>query len=281
MKTILLPFQDDPSSVAAFAHAFLVAERFGSHVEGLFIARPPQIIEAEGIALAGAYVSQLKDEWRRRAEEAHTRFQGLVSERGIAITAMGDAGGGVTASWREMEGPEGQVVGDYGRLFDLIVVGRSGESSLVDWQVLCEAAFFESGRPTLVTGADASDVLGDKVAIHWNGSTEAARTIALGMSFLNSASSIVVLADSDGMVPGPSGEDVTRHLRRNGLPAEYRGIASGATPSGEALLAECAEMNVDLLLKGAYTHNRLRQLVFGGATRHILNHAQLPVLMAH
>ena len=124
-------------------------------------------------------------------------------------------------------------------------------------------------------------MLGDIIAIHWNGSTEAARTIALGMPFLNNASRVVVLTNTDGMVPGPSGEDVTRHLRRHGLPAEYRGIASGSTASGEALLTECTEMGADLLIKGAYTHNRLRQLVFGGATRHILSHAELPVLMAH
>ncbi|MFX4528082.1 universal stress protein, partial [Acinetobacter baumannii] len=37
----------------------------------------------------------------------------------------------------------------------------------------------------------------------------------------------------------------------------------------------------DLLVKGAFTRNRLRQMIFGGATSHIMEHADLPVLMAH
>lgn len=281
MKTILLPFQDDPIAIAALEQACLVARRFDSHIEGLFIARPPQIIEAEGIALAGAYVSQLKDEWQRRADEARGRFEQLMSDRGVQMRPLAAEGTGVSASWRDMEGPEGQVIGDYGRLFDLIIVGRSGESALVDWQVLCEAAFFESGKPTLVAGAEPREMLGETVVVSWNGSTEAARTVALGMPFLEQAGNLVVLADTDVSVPGPSGQDVTAHLRRRGLDAEYLEITSGSRSPGEAILDECTKLGADLLLKGAYTHNRLRQLVFGGATRHILSHAELPVLMAH
>jgi nucleotide-binding universal stress UspA family protein len=51
--------------------------------------------------------------------------------------------------------------------------------------------------------------------------------------------------------------------------------------AGEAILDYAAKNNCDLLVKGAYTQSRLRQMMFGGATRHILAHATLPVLMAH
>jgi nucleotide-binding universal stress UspA family protein len=51
--------------------------------------------------------------------------------------------------------------------------------------------------------------------------------------------------------------------------------------TGEAVLAVAQSLNCDLLVKGAYTQSRLRQLIFGGATRHILGHATLPVLMAN
>ena len=46
-------------------------------------------------------------------------------------------------------------------------------------------------------------------------------------------------------------------------------------------MAQAAARQCDLLIKGAYTQSRLRQMIFGGATRHILAHASLPVLMAH
>jgi nucleotide-binding universal stress UspA family protein len=36
-----------------------------------------------------------------------------------------------------------------------------------------------------------------------------------------------------------------------------------------------------LIVKGAYTHSRLRQMFFGGATSHILAYAEIPIIMAH
>ena len=54
-----------------------------------------------------------------------------------------------------------------------------------------------------------------------------------------------------------------------------------AAATGEAILDHAAKLGCDLLVKGAYTQSRLRQMMFGGATRHILANANLPVLMAH
>jgi nucleotide-binding universal stress UspA family protein len=47
------------------------------------------------------------------------------------------------------------------------------------------------------------------------------------------------------------------------------------------LLARCIDVHADLLVMGAYGHSRLREWVLGGATRHVLQHAQLPLLLRH
>ena len=80
---------------------------------------------------------------------------------------------------------------------------------------------------------------------------------------------------------GPSGEEATRHLRRNGVKATALTVNLGTRSPGEVVLDEAASLGCDLLIKSAYTQSRLRQMIFGGATRHILAHATLPVLMAH
>jgi nucleotide-binding universal stress UspA family protein len=82
-------------------------------------------------------------------------------------------------------------------------------------------------------------------------------------------------------VPGPSGEQLTRSLQRNGMPATPLTVELDGRSTGETVLATAAPQDCDLLTKGAYTQSRLRQLVFGGATRHILANATLPVFMAH
>lgn len=281
MKTILVPYYDDDIAQSALATSWLVAERFGSYVEALFVMRPPQIFDGEGIALAGSYMTQLKDEERRLAESAHKRFQTAIDARGLSVVDVTTPSQGLTAGWRETEGLEGQVVGDYGRLFDLIVIGRNFGQPWIDWSVMCEAALFETGRPVLVSAADTPASVGERVVVAWNGSTETARCIALSMPFLERAESVVVLTVEGWQVPGPSGDQVTAHLQRNGVKASARNVVSGSRTVGEAILDETREVNADLIVKGAYTHSRLRQLVFGGATRHLLHNTPIPLFMAH
>ena len=70
-------------------------------------------------------------------------------------------------------------------------------------------------------------------------------------------------------------------MRRNGIKATAVTVKPGTRASGEVILDHAASLGCDLLVKSAYTQSRLRQMIFGGATRHILAHAPLPVLMAH
>lgn len=281
MKTILVPFYDDDIAQSALDSAWLVAERFGSFVEGLFVMRPPQIFDGEGIALAGSYMTQLKEEGRRLADSAHARFERTLQGRGLTQAEVSTPAEGVSAGWREIEGLEGQVIGDYGRLFDLIVVGRNFGQPWLDWAVMCESALFETGRPVLVTSSQTPTSLGERVVVAWNGSTETARNIAFGMPILTAAESVVVLSIEGWQVPGPTADQVATHLARNGIRASAKTVPTGGVSVGEAIVRACTDFNADLLIKGAYTHSRLRQLVFGGATRYLLSNASIPLLMAH
>jgi nucleotide-binding universal stress UspA family protein len=117
--------------------------------------------------------------------------------------------------------------------------------------------------------------------IAWNRSTETARTLALGMPLLIKASRIVVLEIDGWGVDGPSGREVAQLLRWHGMASETRTLSSRAGSPGRALLSAAASLNCDLLIKGAYTQSRFRQMILGGATSHILAHTKVPVLMAH
>ena len=74
---------------------------------------------------------------------------------------------------------------------------------------------------------------------------------------------------------------MTRSLQRNGIPATPLTVELDGRSTGETILATAASQDCDLLIKGAYTQSRLRELIFGGATRHILANATLPVFLAH
>jgi nucleotide-binding universal stress UspA family protein len=117
--------------------------------------------------------------------------------------------------------------------------------------------------------------------VSWNASTETARAVAFAMPFLRRAERVVVLAVEGVMVPGPTATEAARHLQLNGIAAETHEAATKGRGGGETILAEAAELGADLLVKGAYTNSRLRQMIFGGATSKILAEAELPVFMAH
>jgi nucleotide-binding universal stress UspA family protein len=192
-------------------------------------------------------------------------------------------GGGIGPSfgWLD-EAPNGDgFVGSYGRVFDVTVVGRPDPNRNSPRMSTLEAALFDSGRPILIAPPTPPPRLGDVVVIAWNGSTETARTVAFALPLLEQAERVVVLTVEGWMVPGPSGEQLARYLRANGIAAEPLGVPAGRRNNGETVLANAAALGCDLLVKGAYTQSRLRQMIFGGATAHILARAEMPVLMAH
>ena len=281
MKTILVPFRGDEQSLATLELAYVVAARFGSYVEGLFVRQPPPLVSGEGISLPGETLANLDEEVRRASERAWERFTGLMTEKGVPVRDVRFSTDQPSAGWRDAEGYESAVVGEYGRLFDLIVVGCPNRQSATARDVVCEAALFDSGRPVLMAPGKPPDTLGETVVVAWNGSTETARTIGFGMPLLLAADRVVVLTVEGATVPGPGGDRVADHLLRNGVKAEARSAQLEGRTSGQAILEECRAVGTDLLLKGAYTQSRLRQMIFGGATSHILAHADLPVFMAH
>ena len=281
MKTIMLPFYDDDAAEAALDTSRQLAARFGSYIEGLFVMRPPQIIDGEGIVLADSYLTQLKEEGRRLGDRAKARFDACVAKRGMVTGSLNEPADGVAIGWREVEGLEGQVIGDHGRVFDLVVIGREFGHPWVDWHVMAEAALFESGRPIVLAPETPGERFGENIVIAWNSSTETARTVAFAMPLLVSASSVTIVAVTGWGVPGPNADQLRRHLVRHGISASARTIEPDGRSPGEVVLDECAALGADLLVKGAYTQSRLRQLIFGGATRHIMVGAKLPVILAH
>jgi nucleotide-binding universal stress UspA family protein len=166
-------------------------------------------------------------------------------------------------------------------VFDLIVVGRPVSGQFAPSMVALEAALFESGRPLLIVPPEPRQEIGRRIAIAWNGSTETARTVAFAMPLLKRADEVLVVTVEQGMVPGPSGQDLAQNLTRSGIATRVRHVEVDRRSVGEAMLAESRTFGANLMVKGAYTQSRIRQMIFGGATSHILAHADLPVIMAN
>src|SRR5262245_32388546 len=280
MKTILVPTEQTSATEQALHCALLLAEKFGGRIEG-FALRPAV---AEMVAMdpdAGMTMVAVKENDADMVRQAEELFRGFMQQRGVPQQSAEAPPATVAWAWNA-DAPSGHdFVGSYGRVFDIIVLARPGEEWQSPSMVTLESALFESGRPVLIAPPTAPRSLATNVLIAWNRSTEQARATAFAMPLLKRAERVTILSVEGATVAGPSGEDLARSLAAHGIAAATITLPAGKGNAGETILRKAAELGCDLIVKGAYTQSRLRQMIFGGTTRHILTHANLPVLMAH
>jgi nucleotide-binding universal stress UspA family protein len=264
---------------SALATAVLLAQRTGAYIEGtpLWFGVPEFVVAelATGFSME-IYRARRDDE----TNEARTLFETFMRECGIPTT--GETAGAPWSGWFEEVAQGESQVGSHGRVFDIIVMNRPDADSTGPYNRAIESALFESGRPVLLAPPAAPQTIATNIMVHWNGSTEQARANAFAMPLLKTADRVTVLTVIGGQdVPGPSADAVCRQLRYNGIAVKPVSIELDGRSTGEAVLAAAAAQGADLLIKGAFTRNRLRQMIFGGATNHIMQFADMPVLMAH
>ncbi len=278
MKTILLPFNNTQPTVAALDAACLLVGNDG-YIEGAFCRQVLPIIAGEGITLPGDYLAEFEEEGRQQAEAARETFRSLLAERSIQEGNI--TGSGLRAGWTEMVGSGPEGIGEYARLFDLSVISRVVGDPAVDWKTTAEAVLFDSGRPLLIVSNEIPAQVGSRIVVAWNASTETSRTLTAGAALLQTSQEVLVLTVKGATVAGPEGDRLAQHLKTSGINVESRVVERGSRGVGEAILEEAQQFQADLIIKGAYTQSRLRQLIFGGATSDLINQASQPILMSH
>jgi nucleotide-binding universal stress UspA family protein len=279
MKTILVPTEHHASIISALDTALLLARKFDACIEG-FPLRPGM---ADLVAMdpdSGLTMVAVKENDAELVRHAEDVFRAFMEQRSVP-ERTGEGAASLSWTWHK-DAPSGHdYVGSYGRVFDMIVLARPGPEWQSPSMITLESALFESGRPVLIAPPTAPRSLGTNVLIAWNCSTEQARTMADAMPFLRLAERVTIVTVEGATVAGPSGEEMARALKLNGVAAETMTLKARKGGAGEVLLKKADELGCDLIVKGAYTQSRLRQMIFGGTTRHILANATLPVLMAH
>jgi nucleotide-binding universal stress UspA family protein len=278
MKTILVPMEPHEAMGTVLETALLLGRKRGSYIEGF----PLRFGISEFVAVdpAGSIpLESYRQESQEEAVQARKLFDTFMQQRGVPRSS---GAGGLSCGWLE-DAPEGEsFVGSYGRVFDITVLSRPDANTIGLHNRAIEAGLFESGRPILLSPPTPPKDIASNVMIHWNCSTEQSRATAFAMPLLLAAERVTVLTVSGGQaVPGPTAEQLLKHLQHNGIAAKPMTIGLEGRNTGEAILRACKAQGCDLLVKGAFTQSRLRQMIFGGATSHILANAELPVLMAH
>jgi nucleotide-binding universal stress UspA family protein len=228
-------------------------------------------IEAQAVELANAEEANLQDQ-----------FRALMGKLGLEVIEAGipplDR---PSAGWCEEQGKQMDVIKSYGRLADLVAVAKPDRDRNLGVNTL-KAALFNTGRPVLICppAARVPAQLGQRVAIAWNGSSEASRAVALAMPLIQEADEVVVL-DGGASDHGAGGEELLRYLAIRGVKARRESIHATDNPGAAILAAAVGVAGADILVMGAYSHSHERETVFGGATQHVVDHTTMPVVMVH
>lgn len=268
MKSILTMAwtAEDP---AAFELAARLAKSFGARLVGL---EPPSY----GVmSMAWADAGMGAPIGGGLAEDAEERQRVAAVRQAFDARAVG-----LASEWRAADDSGPTAIGIIGRAYDLIVMPQPGALPKMPESVF-ETALFDSGRPVLVVPPRFSGMVGKKILFAWNGSTESARAISLAMPVMSRAESIDVLSVDGAMVPGPSSAEIADSLRSHGLNVTSQHVKPGTRSAGQTIVDTAIAGGCDLIVKGAYTQSRLRQMIFGGMTRHLIMHSPLPVLFSY
>ncbi len=159
------------------------------------------------------------------------------------------------------------------------MVGRAGYGRDNSTKPVIEAVLFNSGRPILVAPPHPVKSVGSDIVIAWNRSAAAARALSMAMPLLDKADRIRLVYVDTGAKSGPAVEEAAAYVSRHGFNAETATIAAQSQGVASTLLSDA--QNADLLVMGAYSHSRLREVILGGVTRNVLKNATIPVLMVH
>lgn len=286
IKSILVPLSEPRLAKSSFKAAVTVAKRFTAHIEALHVRPDPRNIAAGymGEAMSAGMIEELIANTEKRAIETARKtraaFDAACAVDKIKYAEKPSRANAVTASWREEVGYEDQWLRTAGRLADLIVLERPTAEIDVGARLSLEAALMDTGRPLLVVPPKVPAAIGTNIAIAWNGSTESARAVGAASPFLATAKKVTILSASEPGASDYDPEGLQSLLGWHGISAKVEKVRTRGD-IGKALLAAAEKAGANLVVMGAYSHSRVRELILGGVTRHVLASTDLPIFMAH
>ena len=295
IQKIMVPFMKKDTGLRALAAAAALADRFKAHMDVVFM-RPlitPALL-AEGYSggyypIAANYVQStietLNEGADQQAEELRKLYEAFCEKYDISfydqIEHSEDKG--ATASWSDVYPQTSSEFSKRGRVADLSVLAKPGADAPKDEVELIEEVMFQSGRPVLIAPANEKGFdFPETIFVAWDGGREAARAISTAMPILREARLVIVATVGELKSGGEPADHAASHLRLHGVHATSLAARLEKGEDAEAVFLRHAEKkDTDLIVMGAYSHSRWREVIWGGFTRHLLRASEISLFMAH
>jgi nucleotide-binding universal stress UspA family protein len=276
-RKLLLPLSETACGQAALATGFAVARIWQANLTALIVQVDSRdVAPLAGEGLSGAMIEDMMQATEREGAGRTARLRALF-EAGQA--ASGGLGAGTAIEL--LRGRDEDILPAQARLADLTILPHPDRSQDETASDTLHAVLFDSGRPVLIAPRAPAEVIGTRCCVAWNGTMESSSALAAMLPWLRRASAVRVLHAGAYQRRGPQAADVLPYLKLHGIEADVLEFSPVDRDVGAGLLAAAAAFGADLLGMGAYSHSRLRQLILGGVTRHVLQNSSVSILMTH
>lgn len=286
IKSILVPLSEPRLAKISLQAAIRLAQAFSAHIEALHVRPDSRTIAASymGETMSAAMVEEMITNTEKKsadnAVKSRTAFDAVCAAEQVKYAEKPGRTEGVTAAWREEAGYEDQVLRIAGRVSDLIVLARPASDTDVGARLTLEAALMDTGRPLVVVPPKSPARIGGNIAIAWNSSAEAARAVGAALPLLVKAKKVTILTANEPGTEDADPEALKKSLAWHGINAKVE-VVRARGDIGKALMSAAERVGANLLVMGAYSHSRVREMVLGGVTRHVLSDSDIPVFMVH
>lgn len=275
LKDLLLYLspEDVRATHPATAYALEIARRFEAHLTALILEVAVEAPVGLYTAPAASDLGPLRESYHAAARQEAESFAALAGRVGIVYE---------TVTRQSLAADAGEVVAYEARHHDLTILPAL-RASAAEQLTVVEDCLFSSGRPVLLVPEGTASPRCEHVVIAWDGTAPAVRAMNDALPLLaqaRRATAITIAEEKAGHIDETS-RQVCTHLARHGVDASFRHIENRGSTIGEAIADAARELEADLLVMGGFAHSRLRDLVLGGATRHIIQGAPVPVLLSH
>ncbi|MDJ0921561.1 MAG: universal stress protein [Henriciella sp.] len=288
-KTIFAPFQFIETAQVVMESSIVLATKFRSHIRAQHIRTQavnyaPYAFHAMSMSTSPAIITdQFEAANTEYAEKLKAIFDTCCRSENRTIVAPDEAGSNPanTASWSDTTGPILSGMVSAGRVSDVSVLAMPDASSKARETPLLEALLMESGRPVLIVPRSGLKKMPQNVVVAWDGSLPATRAVHAAMPFLSAAKQVTVttVGSADGNMP--TADQAANFLKAHGISVQAKTVDWPKKPIAERILNQADATNSDLVVMGGYSHARFLETLLGGTTRHMLDHADRALLLAH
>lgn len=268
----------EPTSAAANEQAVVFAGALGARISALTfkieIPTAGNVLANTLLDIPGMVAAE-RQKSAANAQALISAFESLATKRGVPHEQIVES---CTTSQLAA------IVTEHARMHDFTMIPIGEQAALQ--QYVAECVIFGSGRPTIVLpeapkrGSPSSF---DVVGVAWDISRPAARAVADAMPILERAKTVrvVTITQEKTIDTKRSSAELAKHFACHGIEAVLEEEEAAGRTIGQALEDYVTAREIDLLVMGAYGHSRLRDFILGGATKTIIAHPPLPVLLSH